>query len=70
MAHIDGTGRIVPDTKNKEPIEGWAILVHGRTVRDQIFSDEDTARAFARMNHHATSEVVPVVVTGDYVERR
>lgn len=70
MAHVDGTGRICLDAEHIEPIPGWAILVHGKTDRNLVFASEDLARQKCRCdpNYH-NCEIIPVMVTGKYVER-
>ena len=69
MAYIDGTGRIILDDGNSEPIEGWALLIHGKTQTHLLFSSKDRAEACAIMERLTSSDIVPVTVTGEFVTR-
>lgn len=70
MAHIDGSGRICLDVSNQLPIDGWAIVVHGRIPDELIFKSEALARTKQVVDgRYAGCGIVRVIVSGDYIER-
>ena len=70
MARIDLTGRICLEPENQEPIDGWAIVVHGRIAAELIFTTKELAQLKCVVDRrYVTSDVVPVVVTGEQVRR-
>lgn len=70
MARVDPGGRIILDRKNKETIPGWAILVHGKTSPDLLFTSKSGAEAYRVADLHLSGcEIVPVMVTADSVTR-
>lgn len=68
MARIEGS-RIVLDARSSTLVNGWAILVHGRTMRDLIFVTKEAAQNAAALSNLAHCPIVPVAVVGDLVER-
>jgi len=41
---------VVLDEEHLEPLEGWAILVHGKICDDLIFGSDDAAETRRRLN--------------------
>lgn len=68
MARIQGS-RIIPDDHDDGVLNGWAVLVHGRTKADMIFTSKTAAETAAVLAHLADCPIVPVVVSGRYIER-
>lgn len=68
MAHIEGS-RIILDSRTLPLFNGWAILVHGRTLPNLIFVTRTAARDAAALNNLTGCPIVPVAVVGDLVER-
>lgn len=61
--------RIVLDDTT-EPISGWAILVHGHTNPDLLFSTQANAEIYRSYTRSLEGcEIVPVVVDGRFVSR-
>jgi len=70
MARVDPGGRIILDNNSSETLPGWAILVHGKTRPDLLFTSQSGAEAYRVTDHHLSRcEIVPVMVTGDIVTR-
>jgi len=68
-AHVDGTGRVVLDRENIEPIDGWAVIVFGKTNPNMIFTSEAMALTAAVWGRVRNPEIARVVVRGTEVER-
>ena len=70
MARVDPGGRIILDNNSSETIHGWAILVHGKTRPDLLFTSQSGAEAYQIKDHHLCRwEVVSVMVTSNVVAR-
>lgn len=68
MGRIKGD-RVVLDN-NAEPLNAWAILVHGHTQPDLLFPTEAGAEIYRSYTRSLSGcEIVPVVVTGSVVSR-
>lgn len=69
MAHIAG-GCILLDEIHLEPIEGWAILVFGKTRADLLFTNAEAAKTRRLLDPTLSHcDVVRVKVTGRVVSR-
>lgn len=69
LAYVNGSGRVILDTAHLEPLTAWAVLDHGRTRADWLFSSERLAKEFADIARLGRREIVVVSVIGGVVVR-
>lgn len=68
MARIYGNRILLDDTQN-EAIIGWAIVVHGKTKADMLYTSREVAETAARAAYLGSCEVIEVSVSGRFVQR-